>query len=273
MYQRMPITKEVNIDSLYTIFADTRDIDYKFEGESHDFWEVVCVLKGNVGVASNNDLYTLHEGQTVFHKPMEFHNIWSENEENTVFIFSFNGTMPKVTHKVYNFGPKEKAMIDEIIQLVPSVFEFDILKITKIKEDMNSEAERIVKMLELLIISLINNVKGNVSDIATKSAQNYLTIVSVLNQNIHRNISIPEIAKICNMSVSGIKKTFTKYSGMPIMKYFNELKIKKAQKLLKDGYSVKETASILGYNDQNYFSVAFKKATGISPVKYKNKTD
>ena len=271
MYPKMPIYKKVNIDSLHTIFTDTRDDNYKFEGESHDFWEVVCVLNGDVGVASNNELYTLHEGQTVFHKPMEFHNIWSENAKNTVFIFSFNGTMPPLNHKVYNFGHKEKALIDEIISHVPDVFEFDILNITKIKDGMDFEAERIVKMLELLIISFINNDKGNVSDISTKSAQNYLTIISVMNQNIDLNLSLPELAEICNMSISGIKKTFTKYSGMSVMKYFNELKIKKAQKLLKEGYSVKETSIILGYNDQNYFSVVFKKATGIPPVKYKNK--
>lgn len=271
MYKRLPIKKQINIDSLYTIFTDTRDSNYRFEGESHDFWEVVCVLEGNVGVAADNDLYTLKEGQTVFHKPTKFHNIWSENEKNTVFIFSFNGTMPKLTHKVYNFGPEERQIIEEIIDLTPKVFEFDRLTMSNIKEGMETEAERIVKMLELLIISLLNNIKANVSDISTKSAHNYLNIISVLNQNIDRNLQINEIAEMCNMSASGLKKTFKKYSGVAIIKYFNELKIKKAQRLLKEGYSVKETAASLGYNDQNYFSVVFKRITGNSPVKYKNK--
>ncbi|MEE1043773.1 MAG: AraC family transcriptional regulator, partial [Clostridia bacterium] len=270
MYPKMPITKKVNIDSLHTIFTDTRDVNYKFEGERHDFWEVVCVLKGNVGVVSDNDLYTLHEGQTVFHKPMEFHNIWSENAENTVFIFSFNGKMPSLNHKVYNFGPKEESIIDEVINVVPNVFEFDVLNITKIKDGMDFEAERIVKMLELLIISLINNVKGNVSDISTKSAQNYLTIISAMNQNIDRNLSLPEIAKICNMSISGIKKTFKKYSGMSVMKYFNDLRIKKAQKLLKSTrLPINEIALKCGIPDYNYFSKVFKKEVGISPREYR----
>jgi len=270
MYQKLPINKEINIDSLYTLFTDTRDCNYRYEGESHDFWEVVCVLDGNVGVAADDELYTLKQMQAVFHKPTEFHNIWSENQQNTVFIFSFSGTMPKLSHKVYNFGHEEIQLIEEIIELIPRVFSFDNLTITNIKEGMESEAERIVKMLELLIISLLNNIKANVSDISTKSAQNYLTIISMLNQNIDRNLSITEIGKMCNMSPSGLKKTFKKYSGVAIMRYFNELKIKKAQRLLKDGYSVKETAAKLGYNDQNYFSVVFKRITGISPVKYKN---
>ena len=49
----------------------------------HNFWEIVCVLEGEVGVASANDLYTLSKGQAVIHSPMEFHNIWSENLKKT----------------------------------------------------------------------------------------------------------------------------------------------------------------------------------------------
>ena len=73
------------------------------------------------------------------------------------------------------------------------------------------------------------------------------------------------------MSQSNLKKTFRKYSGVGIIKYFNELKIEKAQKLLNSGYSVKETAATLGYNDQNYFSVVFKRVKGYSPIKLKSK--
>lgn len=271
MYKRLPIEQKIRISSLYTLFSDTREPNYHFEGERHDFWEVVCVLDGKVGVASDNELYTLNEGQAIFHKPMEFHNIWSKSCKNTIFIFSFEGSMPALKHRVYNFGATERALIGQITELFPKTFKYTGLIMNAINPGMEHYAELIVKKLELLIISLLNNTEVDVLDLDTKSAQNYLHIISVLNDNITASLTVEKIADICSMSPSNLKKTFRKYSSVGIIKYFNKLKIEKAQKLLNEGYTVKETASALGYTDQNYFSVVFKRITGYSPIKYKNK--
>ena len=58
---------------------------------------------------------------------------------------------------------------------------------------------------------------------------------------------------------------------MGVMAYFTELKIKKAMELLSGGLSVKETAEELSYSSQFYLSSVFKKVTGITPSKYKEK--
>ena len=68
----------------------------------------------------------------------------------------------------------------------------------RIKPGMENEAEKITKKLELLIASLISNAEVNILDLDTKSAQNYLNIISVLNHNINVNLTIEEIADLCN---------------------------------------------------------------------------
>ena len=57
------------------------------------------------------------------------------------------------------------------------------------------------------------------------------------------------------------------------MEYFNRLKIEKAKQYLKEGNSVKETALRLGFYDTNYFSTVFKRITGNSPNKVRNRDD
>lgn len=270
MYKPLHIEQKVKINNIYTMFSDTREPSYHFEGERHNFWEMVCVLEGKVGVAAEKELYTLNEGQAVFHSPMEFHNIWSENAKNTVFIFSFSGTMPKLEYKVYNLGTQEKLLISEIINTYKDVFKCSDIHTTKINPGMETEAEKIIKMLEILIVCTLGNTKPEILDVNSKSAQNYLNIISVLNENINSNLTVEEIADMCSMSTANLKKTFNKYSGVGIINYFNSLKIEKAQKMLKNGASVKETAFALGFSDQNYFSVVFKRIAGISPLKYKN---
>ena len=95
--------------------------------------------------------------------------------------------------------------------------------------------------------------------------------MTVLENNVTKPLSVPEIAKMCNMSEINLKKTFSKYSGMGVIKYFNRLKIAEATEMIKNGMSVAETAAALGFANQNYFSTVFKRITGNSPGFYKNK--
>ena len=57
---------------------------------------------------------------------------------------------------------------------------------------------------------------------------------------------------------------------MTIMFYVQNLRITQAKKLLREGkFSITEIAFQVGFNDSNYFSSCFKKATGISPLEYR----
>ena len=58
-----------------------------------------------------------------------------------------------------------------------------------------------------------------------------------------------------------------------IMKYGKELKIKRAQSLLRKSDSITEIGEKLGFYDQAHFSRTFKSFTGISPQKYRTTID
>ena len=53
------------------------------------------------------------------------------------------------------------------------------------------------------------------------------------------------------------------------MKYLTDLRIKKAKKLLQDGYKVNEVSEMVGYNNYRYFCDIFKKHEGMTPNEYK----
>lgn len=56
---------------------------------------------------------------------------------------------------------------------------------------------------------------------------------------------------------------------MGVIHYFNHLKIMAATEMLKNGLTVKETATALGFANQNYFSTVFKRITWSAPTHYK----
>ena len=54
--------------------------NFSFPGESHDFWEFVCVDKGVIDVMAGEKRVPLKRGNIIFHKPGEFHNIITNGE-------------------------------------------------------------------------------------------------------------------------------------------------------------------------------------------------
>ena len=59
---------------------------------------------------------------------------------------------------------------------------------------------------------------------------------------------------------------FKKHEGVSIINYLISQRITEAKRLLIEGStSLKDVATLVGYNDYNYFSRIFKKNVGCSP--------
>ena len=74
-YTSICLPQIFTIDRIYSIHYFEYMSNFHFTGESHDFWEFLYVDKGEVLVTSQDQKLTLHQGQVIFHKPNEFHNV------------------------------------------------------------------------------------------------------------------------------------------------------------------------------------------------------
>lgn len=95
--------------------------------------------------------------------------------------------------------------------------------------------------------------------------------VSYIRQNIREELTLEELAQCAGLSLSRFKARFKKETGMTPREYINQLKIREAKKLLKEGRSVTEVALELGFNSSNYFAVLFKKITLYTPTEYQKR--
>lgn len=268
------IQRAVEIRSLFSAFEERFTSNYCFDGESHDFWEIVCVMSGKVGVTADNDVYSLDEDSVIFHKPMEFHRIRSDGGTSPrVIIFSFSAdSMCQPEKRVFRMSSSNKEMLEEIFREKSKIFckNPDNCSLSVIK-GMELEARLFVKRLEVFIMSVLLNDTAEDFHEITRGAESYRRVVNMLKSNLDKNMSVNDISALCNMSPSNVKRVFTKYSGIGVIGYFNHLKVEKAKALLKEGLSIKEVSAMLGFESQNYFSTVFKRIDGISPAKYKTK--
>lgn len=227
------------------------------------------MLDGEVGITAGSDAFTLKKGRAVLHEPMEFHRIRSTgNSTPTVIIFSFAAeNMPKYQSKIFEITDlKEPA---NILKNLHEYFKFDGMFLVDIKNRSEVFYQLALKELESFVLRTISRQMKTKKIQKSRTAMNYSTIINIMEENLGKNLSVAEIAELCSMSEVNLKKTFSLYSGMGVMAYFNRLKTTAAITMLKNGMTVQETADSLGFANQNYFSTVFKRINGHSPSYYK----
>ena len=85
-----------------------------------------------------------------------------------------------------------------------------------------------------------------------------------------QDLSIAEIAKMCNMSERSFRTKFKFAYNMPPMQYITNLRLSYAEELLQNfpHLTVTDIASACGYSDVFYFSRLFKQYYHVSPSHY-----
>ena len=265
------VDKCIRLTSVFTIFEAIYQEDYYFGGETHDFWEFVCVLDGVLGATAGEDVFLLERGQAVLHKPMEFHRLWAERKTRPhIAVISFAAdVMPDMKERRFALKEEKLDTLSKLMQARDDIFEVEQgLLIHKIKAGAEIEAHRYVAQFEMLLLKALQENTSTVLPYVSSGAENYRKIVQVLEEHLEERLTLGKVAELCQMSEAAVKKTFSRYAGIGLMTYFNQIKIRRAIRLLEEGKSVSQTAQMLGFADQNYFSTVFKRVTGSAPTKY-----
>ncbi len=238
------------------------DQNHNYEGERHPFYELVFVSDGTVGITAEEEIYTLSAGQMLLHSPNEFHRIWSEfgTMPHVYNLSFFAAAVPSFASRVLQLSDEEQAELCSICANAAQGLKTNdraLLNETRIR-------------LELWLLLMTKN-DSNVTTAhpTLPSAIRYAEIVNVLHEHIHEQLSAQQIAELCNLSLSALKKIFTRYAGMGVSRYFTEMKMRRAAEQLASGKRVGEVAATLGYFDQNYFSTVFRRVMGSPPGSFR----
>ncbi len=267
MYISVDLDQSFRIKGVYTAFEQWIQNGYFFVGERHNFWELVLILSGKVGVTAGEDVRVMEAGQGILHSPMEFHRVWYAGVPAKILIFSFSaeGLPPTAGGR---FRIPDPAYSEQLLAQTRKAFVMRDVFATGLRND-GVQAHLSVKRWELFLMELLQQKASVPRSPRTGPEKNYATIVRVLEENVHKNLTVEMISELCSMSPVSVKQTFSRYAGLGVIHYFNHLKIQAAAAMLRDGASVQETATALGFSTQNYFSTVFKRIQGVSPTAYK----
>ncbi|CRF28835.1 response regulator containing a CheY-like receiver domain and an HTH DNA-binding domain [Mycobacterium tuberculosis] len=98
--------------------------------------------------------------------------------------------------------------------------------------------------------------------------------LNYIRKHYQEDISLEQAADHAGLNPYYLSKLFKLQTGETFIDHITRLRIDKAKELLMDEqYSLKEICYQVGYNDPNYFSRAFKRATGVSPSQYRQQNE
>lgn len=113
------------------------------------------------------------------------------------------------------------------------------------------------------------------NDIPSNATRVYYAnqVLSYIHAHFADDFKIPDLAKDLNMSESHLSRLFKEQTSYTIHEYRSCYCIAQAAKLLADPkYKIYEIAQMVGFDNQRYFSLLFKRKMNMTPMEYRNAT-
>lgn len=277
MKRTLNISPALRIHTLNNCFLTRFRAPYYFPGEFHPFWEMVYVTEGSLYAASEEKVYIMQKGDVIFHKPMEFHRLWStEDCDIHAFIVGFSAKgdgLKTLEDGAFVLKEEQQEEMDRMIDFLKLHFSEKKHFLDDMKEnyfEMSGEIQIFVNQFENFLLSLTHKRSPlTEKELAIdEGSVLYRMTVEELSRNVEGWITTEELAERLCCSTSQLKRTFAKFSNIGIHKYLLKLKTAAAGRMLRHGLSSSEIAARLGFSNQNYFSTVFKRETGVSPSRY-----
>jgi len=235
--------------------------------------ELCCVLDGDMTLQVENEFLALHQGQLFLIPSGVLHNELSDGRSCTTAWFVFFRDGVHINISGFSADGIFHVYHGQRVKLDPVVVNLILSDITKELDTSRSGAMTLIKcsILQLLVLlqrQLEKAEKRQTPEQWRESVVRDVVTHLQLNPGIVPDLS--QLADRCALSPNHLSSIFKTVTGKTISAYCGELRISRAQELLRTTpMKLRQIAEALGYYDQYHFCKAFKKATGMSPSAYR----
>lgn len=295
-YKSTGLRREFCINEIITIHYFEYMKDFSFSGESHDFWELMYVDRGELNVTADTSTHMLGTGDIIFHRPNEFHALHSIGDKSpnlvNISFICHSPAMKFFEEGIFHLSAEEQLMISSIIREASLAFDspLNIPQIEQVSinpEGIFGSQHLVLIYLESLLISLYRSNTGQLSGntlAAAKYAENtdrfspfqvesshmaLKNIVDYMELHLCERLTIASLCSAFSLSPSSLYNLFHKEYQHGAIDHFLEMKIAAAKQLIRDGsMNFTEIAHYLSFGSLQYFSKRFKQSTGMAPMEY-----
>ena len=286
-YKSVVLEDSVTINRIISVHYFQYMSDCSFPGESHDFWELVCVDRGEIDALAGDRRLTLKKGNILFHKPNEFHNVLTNGKVSpSLVVIGFECHSPAIKSfedQLMSVQDTEKELLAQIIVEARNTFSGRLDDPYQEELIFNSEpltfgsAQLISHYLEQLMIHLYRRYFSYSLPVrssrflaeASSGNDTYNRIVRYMEEHLGERMTIDRICRDNLVGRSQLQKLFRDTKGCGVIEFFSMMKIDTAKQMIRDNQlNFTQIADRLGYNSIHYFSRQFKQITTMTPSEY-----
>ena len=286
-YKSVVLEDSVTINRIISVHYFQYMSDFSFPGESHDFWELVCVDRGEIDALAGDRRLTLKKGNILFHKPNEFHNVLTNGKVSpSLVVIGFECHSPAIKsfeEQLMSVQDTEKELLAQIIVEARNTFSGRLDDPYQEELIFNSEpltfgsAQLISHYLEQLLIHLYRRYFSYSLPVrssrflaeASSGNDTYNRIVRYMEEHLGERMTIDRICRDNLVGRSQLQKLFRDTKGCGVIEFFSMMKLDTAKQMIRDNQlNFTQIADRLGYNSIHYFSRQFKQITTMTPSEY-----
>lgn len=264
-FETIHIQSTFNIQEIYSYYYNVKGPGYIFDGEAHDYFELIYVDNGILTNDIDQHVFEVHEYELIILGPNQFHKQAVINQKPCSYLsIMFHlelANYPTLLNKVFKVN---RGMLDTINKFVDA------------SDSKGSYREdRMISYLKILIIELLEEDRHKdfikpTSPINQKFENEMINeILTYIDNHIFDSLFLEDICEHFSISRSSLQNLFKDNLNIAPKQYINKVKLNKSQILIKESkHTISEIASILGFNSIHYFSRKFTQHFKITPSDY-----
>lgn len=245
----------------------------------HDEMEILLVLEGSINIRLNNRLYLLQENDLILINPNEIHNIFNSQEQNVLLAVQVNMKnlqfyYPGVNRRAFTCnscycGKDKQEQYDVIRRYLAKI-------VWEINKNEKGYEFAVGSYISLLVRHLVNNFeynrKDNEEEEINADIQRLQRIVSYINKSLDSRVTLAEIARREELSVSYLSRFIKESLGVSFQQYMNAQRMDKAVSLLLGSkQNITDIAYASGFPSTKSFYKLFKNTKGCTPTEFREK--
>ncbi|MBO5314802.1 MAG: helix-turn-helix domain-containing protein [Clostridia bacterium] len=243
--------------------------------QSHDYYEIYCLMEGDRQVFFENCMFTLSKGAICVIPPFRMHKMEGGPYKRINLYISpdlldtyENAFLKECSERVaFVLDEKEERLFFSLIESFAK----------ELGSETNSNDKYLLSLTRVLICILKKSKLVSIPTVTveqTKKDDNglILQIIDYINAHLEQNICLDDISERFFISKNTLCKKFRSIMRCSVVEYILGARQARAKNLLvTTDLSMDEIAERCGYSSANYFSLIFKKNVGISPLNYRKK--
>lgn len=270
MSHRQYAVKTTNLEKLnarlLSVSLSKDEKDWKSVFHTHHFTELFFVVNGEGNFLFRDEKYHIRTGDLVIIPPYMEHTEQSiKNTPLEYYVIGVEGI---------SFQPADEETCVQVFcnfsnkSLISDLFAQMLYEVRNPSYGSDKICQDLLEILILRIVRYQHVIPVPIT--STYMTKECARIKEYLDINYSEPITLDTLTELTHMNKYYMAHSFAKYTGQSPIQYLNQRRMEAACTLLKDtDHSISSISSAVGFSSQSYFTQAFRKKYGMTPIKYR----